>query len=821
MKLKRTDLRTIVRPSHVAALAALIGVALIGAATERQARQVQRQAEREAVLERTTLMRSELQRVIGSNLQLVRGYAAVMGLEPDLSPERMTALAAEVMKGAEDIRAIVVAPDMVVAAVYPLEGNAHLLGRDYRTEHYRAAIGARDTGMSTLSGPVVRANGEHALMARMPVFTGAADARRFWGLVTLVIDQDALLRGAGIGDPSSPIDLALIDRTDSDTIIAGDAAVLAGDPVLTPVTLPSRTWEIAAVPRGGWPPAHGFWLKRALFALAGLMIVLPILGIGRLLNLRHGQIAIIRQREAELSRLSWRLEFALATSNIGVWDADLATDRLIWDERAKALFGISADTRDFGAGAWERVVHPEDLARAVRAAEAAVATDGRFEAEYRIVLPDGGIRHVRDIAAVYAGGDGSRHLVGLVWDVTSDVARNEELNVRRLEAEAATVAKSRFLAAMSHEIRTPLGGVLGLLGLMLGDELAPEQRERATIALDSARSLLEILNDILDFSKLEAQRIRLSEESVPLREVARDVLALMRAEAAQKGLALTSEIDATVPQRVLTDPMRLRQVLTNLISNAVKFTDRGEIRLRAAWDAAEGGTLRIDVEDTGIGIDEANRDRIFEHFVQADGSLARRAGGTGLGLAISRQIVELMGGAIAVRSVPGMGSTFSFHVRAPRAEPAAAPPEPLRAVPDAGLRPLRVLLAEDHAANQYLIRALLGTGGHSVVVAANGLDAVAAVQGGGFDVVLMDMQMPVLDGLDAARRIRALAGPAAAIPIIALTANAMPEDRAACFAAGMTDYLSKPVEVGALLAALRRATEVEDEAASRPSAARA
>ncbi|MFO1208512.1 MAG: ATP-binding protein [Amaricoccus sp.] len=807
-------MRTIVRPSHVAALAALFGVALIGAATERQGRQVQRQAERAAILERTTLMRSELQRVVGSNLQLVRGYAAVMGLEPDLSPERMTALAAEVMHGSEDIRAIVVAPDMVVAAVYPPEGHAYLLGRDYRSEHYRTAIGARDSGMSTLSGPVVRANGEHVLMARMPVFTGPPEVRRFWGLVTVVIGQDALLRGAGIGDPASPIDVALVDRAEGDAVIAGDPAVLDGDPVRTAVALPSRTWEIAAVPRGGWQPAHGLWLKRALFALGGLMIALPILGIGRLLDLRQDQIAIIRQREAELERLSWRLEFALATSEVGVWDSDIDTGRLVWDARVRELFGVPTGAALEG-DEWHTAIHPDDRPRVVAAADAVTEAGGRLEVGYRIVQPDGTIRHVRDIAALYAAGDGSRRLVGLVWDVTAEVARSEELNLRRLEAEAATVAKSRFLAAMSHEIRTPLGGVLGLLGLMLGGELRPAQRERATIALDSARSLLEILNDILDFSKLEAQQIRLTEESVAVREVAGDVLALMGAEAAQKGLSLTSEIDPAVPEQVLTDPMRLRQVLTNLISNAAKFTDRGEIRLRVGWDAADGGTLRVDVEDTGIGIDEANRERIFEHFVQADGSLARRAGGTGLGLAISRQIVELMGGEISVRSVPGMGSTFGFHVRAPRAEPAPAATEPPRVAPDAGLRPLRVLLAEDHAANQYLIRAFLATGGHSVVVVENGVEAVATVEGGGFDVVLMDMQMPVLDGLGAARQIRALAGPDAAIPIIALTANAMPEDRAACLAAGMTDYLSKPVEVGALLAALRRATDAADAAPPR------
>jgi PAS domain S-box-containing protein len=825
MKWKLSRLRRIFRPSRLAAVVALLGVALIGVANERQGREIQRQAERQAVLERTTLMRSELQRVVGSNLQLIRGYAAALSLDPAMPEERMSALAAEIMKGTKDVRAILVAPGMVVSMVYPPEGNAELIGRDYRVTRDRAALGARDTGLSVLAGPIVRRNGERAFVARVPVFTEAGGLRRFWGLVTLMIDEGALLRSGGIGDPELPIDVALIDEGNDGKVIAGDPAVLAADPVMTPVTLPARTWTIAAVPKGGWPPPEGLWLKRGLFTLAGLLVVLPILGIGQLLNLRYHQLALIRQREAELSRLSWRLEFALATSNVGVWDADLARDRLNWDERAKSLFGISAETHDFGGKEWEKVVHPDDRSRVIAAAEAAVAEDGRFEGEYRIVLANGEIRHVRDIAAVYKAADGSRHLVGLVWDVTPDVARNEELNLRRLEAEAATVAKSRFLAAMSHEIRTPLGGVLGLLGLMLGEPLPPQQRERAAIALDSARSLLAILNDVLDFSRLEAEQIRVSEESVDIRALLRDVVALMGAGAAEKGLALAASVDPGVPERIVTDPVRLRQVLTNLISNATKFTERGEIRLRVGWDAEAGGTLRVEVEDTGIGIDAEQRERIFEHFVQADSSLARRAGGAGLGLAISRQLVELMGGAIAVRSCPGMGSTFAFHLRARPAE-AAAPEAPFTdAEAEAPLRPLRVLLAEDHAANQYLIRAFLKTGGHSVVVAENGAEAVEAAKAGGFDVVLMDMQMPVLDGLSAARRIRALDGPEGRVPIIALTANVMPEDRAACLAAGMTDYLSKPVEFAALLAALRRATAAAPaadatEPAPRRSAAR-
>ena len=421
-----------------------------------------------------------------------------------------------------------------------------------------------------------------------------------------------------------------------------------------------------------------------------------------------------------------------------------------------------------------------------------------------MLLPDGTVRHVRDMARRYQGKDGARRLVGLVWDMTPDVERQEELNLRRLEAEAATMAKSRFLAAMSHEIRTPMSGVLGLLGLMLDDPLPERQQERAKIALASAQSLLQILNDILDFSKLEARQIRISEENVDIRRLIDEVMELMAANARQKGLGLGAEVDASVPERVFADPMRLRQVLTNLLSNATKFTDQGEVRVRVGYlPEGDAGELAVEVEDTGIGIAEAQLEQIFEDFVQADGALSRRAGGTGLGLAICRQLAGLMGGAVSVRSVPGMGSTFRFTVRA-RPAPAVAAEPPAARRQGRKLPPMRVLLAEDHATNQYLIGAYLGAAGHQVVLVQNGDEAVQAAAAGGFDVVLMDVQMPEVDGIEATRRIRALAGPAGQVPIVALTANALPGDEEACLGAGMSGYLSKPVDVLALHEALGR-----------------
>ena len=801
----------IVRLSYVTALVAVLGVAVLGVVYESRTRDAAAQRARADVLDRLSLLRSELQGRIDANVQLACGLVAMVSYQPEMDQAQFALLGRELVRGRPEVRNIAAVPDLVVKMIYPLAGNESVIGLDYRSRPAlrHAAEVARRLGSTVLSGPVTLARGGAAFIARTPVFVGGdRKTGRFWGVVVSVIDRDALYRASGLTDPALDIDVALVAPNEglaNPKPFYGDPGVLEQRPVVTEVQLPFGSWQMAAVPKGGWQPPPHIWMTRLLFALAGVLVGGPIVAAAHFVASRQRRVALIRDREVELSRLSWRLEFALAASQVGVWDVDLESDTMIWDERAKALFGVSGRPGPFREADWMALVHPDDRARAAAEAREAVAENGRFVSQYRVLRPDGSIRHIRDMAAVQRALDGSRRLVGLVWDVTPAVEREEELNVKRLEAEAATVAKSRFLAAMSHEIRTPMSGVLGLLGLMLDDPLPEPQRERAQIALSSAENLLEILNDILDFSKLEAGQIRIAEESFDVRTLISDVIDLMAASAEQKGLALSGAIADAVPARITGDPMRLRQVLLNLISNAIKFTETGTIEVRADHVPAEDA-LHVEVEDTGIGIPAEQREAIFQRFVQADNSLTRRAGGTGLGLAISRQLVELMGGTIRLRSVPGMGSCFSFSVATgPAAQPAplAASPEPAVAADAAPA--MRVLLAEDHATNQYLLKAYLQKAGHEVVVVGNGAEAVAAAGLGGFDAILMDVQMPELDGLAATRAIRGIPGTAGAVPIIALTASAMPGDRENCEAAGMTDYLSKPVVVAALHRALGRA----------------
>ncbi len=425
---------------------------------------------------------------------------------------------------------------------------------------------------------------------------------------------------------------------------------------------------------------------------------------------------------------------------------------------------------------------------------------------WQSLMPNGRAVFFEGATSPIAAADGE--IVGAIAvlrDVTRRQALEDELRRKSTEAEAATVAKSQFLANMSHEIRTPLTGVIGFAGLLksMGD-LPADARRYAERIHKSADALLSVVNDVLDFSKLEADQMTLDPRPTDPSALIDDTVDLIRHRAAEKGLEVAIHGTA-MPATVLADAPRLRQVLLNLLTNAVKFTDAGAISVEAHHAADE---LAVSVRDTGPGVPAALAGRLFQRFSQVDGSNARQHGGTGLGLAISKALIELMGGQIGMQSEPGRGSTFWFRVPAPATE------APGQAGAECGarvmLKPVRVLVVDDVAVNRELVGAILSAFEADVHEAASGAEAIEASAATAFDVILMDLQMPEMDGLAATAAIRGQPGPNSTTPIVALSANVLPAQVEACLAGGMNDHIAKPIDAAELLGKVAMWTQPAD-----------
>jgi PAS domain S-box-containing protein len=466
----------------------------------------------------------------------------------------------------------------------------------------------------------------------------------------------------------------------------------------------------------------------------------------------------------------------------------------------KALEDLLGYAPEEMLGKTDHDLFPRDQADFFRARDRELMAGGEAMIIERepITSADGRERMLRTRKVLIRDDGRPRYIVCLSEDITQDLASAEELRLALAASESASRAKSEFLANMSHEIRTPLNGVMGVAGALAKTTLTATQREMVTIIETSAKTLETLLSDILDLARIEAGKIDLRPEPFDLAGSVNACAAIFDTTARAKGLDLVVDIDPDAISNYLGDAPRIRQILSNLLSNAVKFTTRGQVRLRVAAERGETSSwLTFEVSDTGIGFDAETRDRLFSRFEQADGSITRRFGGTGLGLSISRALAEAMDGTLKADATPGEGARFTFQLALPRcagdldiwSEPEVEPE------PAVDARALRVLVAEDHATNRRVIELILESTGVELLCVENGAEAVVATELETFDLILMDMQMPVMDGLTAIRAIRAREASThrGRTPIYVLTANAMPEHVAASAAAGADGHLSKPI----------------------------
>ena len=562
----------------------------------------------------------------------------------------------------------------------------------------------------------------------------------------------------------------------------------------------------------------------AIMVFANILVTFALLMTSLVVLFRSDRLR--HERESGIARSEERYRLAERLGRFGHWRKELPDGAMTWSRELHSIYGVPEDAIPCSA-AVEKLLSPAQTELSRNELQSVLATGQAIESNVHLTRSDGSQRHIKSHLACERDEDGAiTALFGVCVDVT-------DLELARRTAEDATHAKAAFLANMAHEIRTPMNGVMGFAELLLCGPLAPEQKRQAGLILDSGRALLKLLNDILDVSKIDAGQLEIANEPFVLRHGVAQCIDLMRPLASQKGLEMLFEIGPDVPARVIGDGLRLRQILLNLLGNAVKFTRQGsvsvELRTKSTPDGASQIIIRV--SDTGVGIPQERIDAVFDEFVQADASISRRFGGSGLGLSISRRLANLMGGSIALANRGGGGTVATLTLPLERADDQvqrrkvnlASPGEAFTRKPS---RSASVLLVEDIDINRELVSAILTQLGHKVQFAENGAEALAkaarlTAEPNAWDLILMDVHMPVMDGLTATRAIKGLGGRAATIPIVALSAGAFANEVQECLDSGMNDHLAKPIAIDELAAAVARWTErraLDVPSANEPSA---
>ncbi len=716
------------------------------------------------VSDELNLLRTRLEGEIAANVRLVGGLAAVISTDPDISLERFSSIAERLFKNRLQLRNIGAAPDLVLRYIYPLEGNEAAIGLDYRENEKQraAAFMARDKGDLVLAGPLTLLQGGTGIIGRYPVFALDRDGNEyFWGLVSAVIDAEELYTAAGVDPALVDFDFAIRGRNGTGLageVFFGDAEIFEDTPVLQQVNLPVGSWYLAGRPKGGWTvPESVYWNVWIPVGLIGTAIVIPLFGIGLFQERRRRDLEILAAQEKGLveakekaTEAEGQLRIALDAMNGAfiLYDRDMRM--VICNERFKKLYPNAGEAMVPGA-LYEDIIriaaNAGEIREAVGRVEDWVALRMQQFREpgpaFEQVLPDGRWIRVQDSRTPDGG------FLSFRVDIT-------ELKKRQEEAEAANQAKSGFLANMSHEIRTPLNGIVGLSRLLQRTELNENQSDFVRKIVSSSQILMGIVNDVLDFSKIEAGQLEIEATDFDLRDIIEQVGGLAKDRADEKGLSFEIHMDPDMPVDLFGDPLRVGQILTNLCSNAVKFTETGLVKLSVhPHEISEGrAELHFMVEDSGIGMTAEQQNKIFKPFAQADISTTRQFGGTGLGLSICLDLATRMDGRVWAESIPGEGSTF--HVVLPFAVSALSQRAGEQGVER--FEAWRALVVDDNPIARVVMSGMLRSLALEVVEAGSATQAISAVSeachaGAPFNVVFMDWIMPDGDGVQATRDI--------------------------------------------------------------------
>ena len=696
-------------------------------------------------------------------------------------------------------------PEYHLTWIEPLAGNERVLGLDILFEPYRAqaVMDAVNNRRTNSSAAIRLVQGGAGILTYFPLFV----EDRFDGLLVGVFNIDTLV------ETSVPSDYfnftALVIREAGDEISAHGTPATTATSARRTVELPGSVWTLDVYPTQGLFAEEYSRSPLAVFLIgivvsAGLAAALHALRTGVV-----RQTQLIEEREAALDALErsrQRMELGVRGSAAGFWDWDIDTDELYHSPRLVELLGgpdeaITTTSQSFAAR-----LHPEDRDATMTALKVHVSTGDAYNQRARLLCEDGSYRwfHIRGLAHRRDGR--AVRMAGSITDITDLVEAREQ-------ADAANRAKSDFLANMSHEIRTPMNGILGMARVLSGMDLSDDVRTRLDVITRSGDTLMHLLDDILDLSKIEAGQVDLEEVPFALTTITERVRALYSDVAARKGLTLTVQVDPATDRDRIGDPLRLSQIANNLVANAIKFTETGTVDVTVSSPAGDDW-VEMQVRDTGVGMTPDEAQAVFGKFVQADNSTTRRYGGTGLGLAICKGLAEQMQGEISVQSTPGAGTCFTVRLPLPRHQQDVGPEEAVAPLAADGAitlddRPLRVLAAEDNAINQFVLRSYLADLGINTDMVADGQAAIDAFKAGDYDLVLMDIQMPVMNGEDALSAIRQFERDQNRVPkpVIALTANVMSDQVARYTRLGFDAHTEKPIHPANLERVIRQLIE--------------